>query len=69
MRLGHDQPAVRLARIGVSEDEELDARGLQFRLAAQTALALLHRFRIVQIAVAAADVGRGTGRSKRQPER
>ncbi len=53
---GQREPTIRLARIGVLQDEDLDAGRLFFRFPAQAALANLQRLRPRGIAGAAHDV-------------
>src|ERR1039457_5057707 len=57
MRAGQRQPTIRLAGIGVLEEENLHACRLLLRLAAQTALAGFHRLGPRDVASAGHDVG------------
>lgn len=68
MKARKRQPAVRLAGVGVFQEEQMDALGLLFGLAAQTAGAGLEGFRMGGIALAGNNIGAGSKADERQKQ-
>jgi len=66
MKARQREPAVRLGRIGVFQEEHMDALRLLFSLTAQTAGASLEGFRMGRIALASNDIGASGKGDQRQ---